>query len=135
MVEEGLKKGVFKKLPDGAILSNLEGYGISATIVLRADGTSMYHTQDLYLTKLKREKFPSDLYIWDIGPEQELYLKQLYALGEQMGIGKREDYFHMSYGFVYLKGGGKMSSRAGNVISADWLMDEVVKRAREIIES
>ena len=135
MVEEGLKKGVFKKLPDGAILSNLEGYGISDTIVLRADGTSMYHTQDLYLTKLKREKFPSDLYIWDIGPEQELYLKQLFSMCEQLGIGKREDYEHMSYGYVFLKGKGKMSSRAGNVISADWLMDEVVKKAKEIIEN
>ena len=88
MVEEGLKKGVFKKLKDGAVLSNLKKFGLSDTIVIRADGTSMYHTQDLYLTKLKKEKFPSDLYIWDIGPEQELYLKQLFAMCEQLGIGK-----------------------------------------------
>jgi arginyl-tRNA synthetase len=94
----------------------------------------MYHTQVLYLTKLKREKFPSDLYIWDIGPEQELYLKQLFAMCEQLGIGKRDDYMHMSYGFVYLKGKGKMSSRAGNVVSADELMDEVVAKAKEIIK-
>ena len=134
MVEQGLKKGVFKKLPDGAVLSNLSKYNLSDTIVLRADGTSMYHTQDLYLTKLKREKFPSDLYMWDIGPEQELYLKQLFAMCEQLGIGKKEDYFHMAYGFVYLKGGGKMSSRAGNVVSADTLLDEMVGKARKIIE-
>ncbi|OGM87536.1 arginine--tRNA ligase [Candidatus Woesebacteria bacterium RIFOXYD1_FULL_40_21] len=134
MVEQGLKKGIFKKLPDGAVLSNLSKYDLSDTIVLRADGTSMYHTQDLYLTKLKREKFPSDLYMWDIGPEQELYLKQLFAMCEQLGIGKKENYFHMAYGFVYLKGGGKMSSRAGNVVSADTLLDEMVGKAKKIIE-
>ena len=135
MVEEGLKKGVFRRLADGAVLSNLERYGLPDTIVLRGDGTSMYHTQDLYLTKLKREKFPSDFYIWDIGPEQELYLRQLFAMCEQLGIGRISDYMHLSYGFVYLKGKGKMSSRAGNVISADWLIDNVVRKAGEIIRS
>lgn len=135
MVEEGLEKGIFKRLEDGAVLSDLGKYGLSDTIVLRADGTSMYHTQDLYLTKLKREKFPSDLYIWDIGPEQELYLKQLITMCEQLEIGSREDYYHMPYGFVYLKGMGKMSSRAGNVISADKLIDEAVAKTIDIINS
>jgi len=134
IVEEGLKKGVFKKLPDGAVLSQLKKYNLPDTIVLRADGTSMYHTQDLRLTELKRKTFPSDLYIWDIGPEQTLYLKQLFAMCEQLGIGKRSDYLHLSYGFVFLKTGEKMSSREGNVISADWLMDEMVGRAKKIIE-
>ena len=134
IVNEGLKRKVFRKLDDGAVLSNLKKYKLPDAIILRADGTSMYHTQDLRLTELKREKFPSDLYIWDIGPEQSLYLKQLFAICEQMGIGKREDYFHLSYGFVFLKTGEKMSSRRGNVISADWLMDEMVKRAKKIIE-
>jgi len=134
-VDKGLERGIFKKLDDGAVLSNLEKYNLTDAIVLRSDGTTMYHTQDLYLTQMKRKKFPSDLYIWDIGPEQSLYLKQLFTMLEQLGIGKREDYMHLSYGYVSLKGKGKMSSRRGNVISADWLMEEVVKRASSIIES
>ncbi len=131
---EGLKKGVFQKLPDGAVLSNLESYQLPNTIILRSDGTTMYHTQDLYLVQLKRQEFAADLYIWDIGPEQSLYLRQLFAMCEQMGIGKRDHYFHLSYGFIYLKGEGKMSSRKGNVVSADWLMDEVVKKVKKIIK-
>lgn len=131
IVEKGIKQKVFKKLPDGAVISQLEKYNLPNTIVLRSDGTSMYHTQDLHLTKLKREKFPSDLYIWDIGPEQTLYLKQLFTICEQLGIGKREDYLHLSYGFVFLKGKEKMSSRKGNVIAADWLMDKMVSRAKK----
>jgi len=134
IVIDGLKKNIFRKLQDGAILTDLSKYGLSDTIVLRADGTTMYHTQDLQLTKLKRKKFPSDLYIWDIGPEQTLYLKQLFAICEQLGIGKKEDYSHMSYGYVYLKDDGKMSSRKGNAVSADWLLDEMSKRAKTIIK-
>lgn len=132
MVSEGLKKGIFKKLPDGAILTNLKKYGLTDTIVLRADGTSMYITQDLYLTTLKRNEFPSDLYVWDIGPEQNLYLRQLFAVCEQLGNGKKEDYFHLSYGAVNVKGSGKMSSRAGNVVSADELMDTLAAKAAKI---
>ncbi len=134
IVLEGLKKGIFRRLDDGAVLSDLSKYNLPDTIILRADGTTMYHTQDLRLTQLKREKFPSDKYFWVIGPEQTLYLKQLFAMAEKLGIGKREDYEHIAYGFVYLKGRGKMSSRAGNVISADWLMDRVVAKAKSIIE-
>lgn len=134
-VDEGLTKGIFKKLDDGAVLSNLEKHNLTDAIVLRADGTTLYHTQDLYLTQMKRKKFPSDMYIWDIGPEQSLYLKQLFTMLEQLGIGKKEDYMHLSYGYVFLKGKGKMSSRKGNVISADWLMEEVVKKAKKIIEN
>ena len=57
MVTSGLKKGVFKKLPDGAIITQLEKYGIPDTVVVKKDGTSLYITQDLALTKLKKEAF------------------------------------------------------------------------------
>lgn len=133
LVDEGIKKGVFRRLPDGAILTNLEKYGLTDTVVVRKDGTALYMTFDPNLTAAKREEFKADYYIWDIGPEQTLYLKQLFAVCEQLGIGKREDYYHLSYGYVYLKGKGRMSSRAGTVISADWLMDEMVSRAGKII--
>jgi arginyl-tRNA synthetase len=133
-VELGLKKGVFKRLPDGAVLSNLKNYGLTDTVVLRADGTTMYHTQDLYLTQLKRKEFPSDLYIWDVGPEQTLYLRQLFAMLDQLRVGELKNYFHLAYGFIFLKGKGKMSSREGTVVSADWLMDEVVKKAEQLMD-
>lgn len=134
LVVEGLKKGVFKKLPDGAILTNLESYNLPETIVQRADGTSMYFTQDIYLTKLKTEKFRADKYLWLVGPEQQLHLQQVFAVAEQLGIGQREKFQHLWYGYVYLKGQGKMSSRAGTVVSADSLMDEARERALELIK-
>lgn len=134
-VLQGVKKGIFKKLPDNAILSNLEKYNLPDTILLRADGTTMYHTQDLWLTKLKRKYLPRARYFWVVGPEQVLYLKQLYAMCEQIGIGKTRDYEHIAYGYIFLKGKGKMSSRQGTVVSADELLDMAVGGAREIMNT
>ncbi|MCJ7792469.1 MAG: arginine--tRNA ligase [Candidatus Marinimicrobia bacterium] len=134
LVKKGLKKGVFRQLPDGAILSDLKDYGLTDAILIKADGTSIYHTFDLNLTLQKRKKFPSKLYLWDIGNDQILYLKQLFAMCEQLGIGKREDYFHLNYGYLTLKGQGKMSSRKGSVVKTDELLDSTHQQALAIIK-
>lgn len=133
LVKKGLKKGIFRR-SEGAVVSNLKKYNLPDTVLIKSDGTAIYHTFDLNLTLQKRKKFPSDLYIWDIGNEQILHLKQLFAMSEQLGIGKREDYFHLNYGYVYLKGGEKMSSRKGTIISADELLDYLHQEARKIID-
>jgi arginyl-tRNA synthetase len=134
LVAEGLSKGVFRKLADGAVLTDLEKEGLSDTIVQRADGTSMYFTQDIYLTKQKTEKFLADKYIWLVGPEQQLHLKQVFTVAEQLGISRREKFLHLWYGYVFLKGKGKMSSRAGTVVTADSLMDEARDYALKLIQ-
>lgn len=125
LVELGLKKGIFQKLPDGAILTNLEKYNFPDTIVQKADGTSLYITQDIALTKLKKEKLDAQKLHWVVGPEQSLALKQLFAVCEQLGIAQRNDLTHLSYGYMSIKGGGKMSSRLGNVVYIDDLIDAV----------
>lgn len=131
-VDKGLKVGVFKKLEDGAILTNLEKYDLPDTIVIKRDGTSNYLTQDLQLTYQKVNTYPSDLYIWDIGNDQLLYLQQMFAVCEQLGIVSREKLFHLNYGFITLAG-AKMSSRFGGVINGDDLLDELKAKMKEII--
>ena len=133
-VKEGLEKGIFKKLEDGAILTNLESYGLSDTIVQKNDGTALYITQDIALTDLKKKKHNAHHQVWVIGPEQSLALEQLFAVCEQLGIGKREEFLHVSYGYVSIKGQGKMSSRAGNVVYADDFFDEVKTKVEEIMK-
>lgn len=128
-VETGLQQGVFKKLDDGAVLTKLEAYGLPDTIVQKSDTTSLYITQDIALTDLKKRTYDADRLVWVIGPEQTLALKQLFAVCEQLGIGKLSDFTHVSYGKVSLKkeGGGfvKMSSRAGTVVWAEDVIDAV----------
>lgn len=134
IVAEGLKKGVFVE-SKGAIVTNLASYKLPDTVVVKADGTGLYLTQDIALTKIKRENFKANLYVWDIGEEQTLYFQQLFAVCEQLGIGKRSDYLHLSYALVNLKGGKKMSTRKGDVIPADDVLDELRDQALGIMEA
>jgi arginyl-tRNA synthetase len=135
IVEEGLKKGIFKKGKKGAIITDLEKYDLPDTVVIKADGTALYITQDLALTKLKKETFNPDKLFWVIGPEQTLALKQLFAVSEQLGISKRENLIHISFGWMSIKGQGKMSSRLGNVVYIDDLLDKSKSIVQEIMNS
>lgn len=132
-VAKGLKKGLFKKLEDGAIITDLTKYNIPDTILLKNDGTSLYITQDIALTALKKKLYNANKLIWVIGPEQALAMKQLFAVCEQLGIGKIKNFTHIPYGYVGLKDNDgsfkKMSSREGTVV----LIDDVIDNAKEKI--
>lgn len=136
-VKRGLEKGVFKKLEDGAVVTNLLEYDIPDTILLKKDGTSLYITQDIALTDLKKKKFNADKLVWVIGPEQSLAMKQLFAVCEQLEIGSVNDFTHVSYGYVGLKDeDGKfkrMSSRAGTVVLLDDVIDAVKESVLQIL--
>ena len=135
LVQLGLKNGVFRKLDDGAVLTNLEEqFGITDTIVQKSDGTALYITQDLALTKQKKEAFHPDRMFWVIGPEQSLALKQMFAVCEQLGTGEMSQFTHIPYGYMSIKGQGKMSSRLGNVIYIDDLIDSAKAEVLEKME-
>ncbi len=134
LVSKGLEEGVFQE-SEGAVITNLSEYNLPDTVVIKSDGTSLYHTFDINLTKKKREKFPSDLYMWVIANDQILYMKQLFAICEQLGIGTLKDYLHLYFGYVYLKGGERMRSREGSVVTADYLLNAVGKKVCNVMES
>lgn len=129
LVAKGLKEGIFKK-SKGAIVTNLKKYKIPDTVVIKSDGTALYITQDIALTKLKIEKFNPDRIFWVVGPEQKLALMQVFAVCDQLKIGKYESFTHIPFGFMSIKGSGKMSSRAGNVV----YIDDLIDKAKEIIK-
>ena len=114
------------------MLTQLSSYNIPDTVLLRSDGTSLYITQDIALTKLKKDYYNADKLLWVIGPEQSTAMKQLFAVCEQLGIGKITDFFHVPYGQVNVKdldgNVKKMSSRDGGTILIDDLLDDVKKQ-------
>jgi arginyl-tRNA synthetase len=136
-VEKGLESGVFNKLENGAVLTDLLAYNIPDTILLKGDGTSLYITQDIALTALKKKAYSADKLIWVIGPEQSLAMKQMFAVCEQLGIGALSDFTHVPYGYVGLKSEDgsfkKMSSRAGTVVLIDDVIDAVKARITDRI--
>lgn len=128
LVKQGLEQGIFTKLDDGAVITKLDDYNLPNTVILKSDGTSLYITQDIALTKLKKETYKADKLIWVIGPEQTLAMKQVFAICDQLGIGSYDDFIHISYGLVSINKDGvrkKMSSRGGEVLFIDTLLDTV----------
>lgn len=138
-VDRGIKEGYFKKLDDGAVLTDFKKqFGIPDTILIKNDGTSLYITQDLELTKQKREKFNPDKMMWVIGPEQSLAMKQMFAACSQLGFGNYEDFHHIPYGFILIKNKEgkpeKMSSRKGTQIHVNDLIDKAKEDLKQYIK-
>lgn len=132
VVAQGLAKGVFYKRDDGAVEIDLTAEGLDKKVLLRADGTSIYITQDLYLAQLRAYKYPkASAFIYVVGKDQEYHFKVLFILLKKLGLDKK--YHHLSYGMLRLKT-GKMSSRMGTVVDADDLIDETTSLARAEIK-
>ena len=132
-IQEGLEKGVFFKKDDGSVWIDLTEDGLDQKLVLRADGTSVYITQDLGTAQLKYDDFKMDKSIYVVGNEQDYHFKVLFLILQKLGKTWAKGLFHLSYGMVDLPS-GKMKSREGTVVDADELMDEMILTARERTE-
>jgi arginyl-tRNA synthetase len=133
-VEEGLEKGVFFKKPDGSVWIDLTEDGLDQKLVLRADGTSVYITQDLGTAQMKYDDFNMDESIYVVGNEQDYHFKVLFLILEKLGKTWAKGLHHLSYGMVDLPN-GKMKSREGTVVDADDLVAEMINTAREKTEA
>jgi arginyl-tRNA synthetase len=132
-VDEGLAKGVFFKKEDGSVWIDLTADGLDQKLVLRADGTSVYITQDLGTAKMKFDDFGMDESIYVVGNEQDYHFKVLFLILEKLGKSWAKGLYHLSYGMVDLPN-GKMKSREGTVVDADELIADMIATAREKTE-
>ena len=134
VVEDGLTKGVFYKKDDGSVWIDLTDEGLDEKLVLRADGTSVYITQDIG-TAIQRVKDYPDVggMVYTVGNEQDYHFKVLFLILKKLGFDWADRLFHLSYGMVDLPS-GKMKSREGTVVDADDLMADMTTTAREISE-
>jgi arginyl-tRNA synthetase len=130
-VLEGLRKGVFYQRDDHSVWADLTGEGLDEKLLLRADGTSVYMTQDIGTAKLRFDDYPIDRMIYVVGNEQNYHFQVLSILLDKLGFAFGKGLVHFSYGMVELPE-GKMKSREGTVVDADDLMEEMIRTAREI---
>ena len=132
-VEEGLAKGLFFRKPDGSVWADLSNQGLDQKLLLRADGTSVYMTQDIGTADLRFKDYPIDKMIYVVGNEQNYHFQVLSILLDRLGFKWGKELVHFSYGMVELPN-GKMKSREGTVVDADDLMEEMVSAARRTSE-
>ena len=130
-VLEGLKKGIFYRREDGSVWADLRSEGLDEKLLLRADGTSVYMTQDIGTAKLRFDDYPINKMIYVVGNEQNYHFQVLSILLDKLGFEFGKGLVHFSYGMVELPE-GKMKSREGTVVDADDLMEEMINTAREI---
>ena len=135
IVDQGLSSGVFFKKDDGSVWCDLSDEGLDEKLVLRADGTSVYITQDLG-TALLRYKDHPDIkgMVYTVGNEQDYHFKVLFIILNKLGYDWASQLHHLSYGMVDLPS-GKMKSREGTVVDADGLMQGMRDTAQNIASS
>ena len=133
IVEEGLEKGVFFKKDDQSVWIDLTADGLDEKLVRRADGTSVYMTQDLGTAQLKYDDFKMQQSIYVVGNEQDYHFKVLFLILDKLGKTWAKGLYHLSYGMVDLPS-GKMKSREGTVVDADDLIEEMKQTAKQKTE-
>jgi len=125
MVNELLKKGILQE-SEGAVIADLEKYGLGVLVFVRSDGTATYPVADLPLARHKIEEHSLDSSVYVVDVRQSLYFKQLFKVIELMGYECK--LVHLGYEFVKLPS-GMMSSRSGNILSYEELKNEVFSQA------
>lgn len=130
-VLRGLDEGVFYQKEDGSVWADLTADGLDEKLLLRADGTSVYMTQDIGTAKLRYEDYDIDKMVYVVGNEQNYHFQVLAILLHRLGFRWGQELVHFSYGMVELPE-GKMKSREGTVVDADDLIDEMTEEAYNI---
>jgi arginyl-tRNA synthetase len=126
----GLKKGLFEKDEEGAVFADLSKKNYGKKVLLRADGTSVYVTQDIYLAKERYDDFKYDKLIYVVATEQNYHFKVLFELLKILKFPFADKVYHFAYGMVNLPT-GRMKSREGTVVDADEIVKDMEDLARK----
>ncbi len=135
ILQKGLEKDILYRKEDGSIWCDLQAENLDNKLLLRADGTAVYMTQDLGTAVKRYETYHFDQCIYTVGDEQNHHFKVLITILRKLGYAWADRLYHLSYGMVHLSDGSRMKSREGTTIDADKLIKEMVKTAANIAES
>jgi len=126
------EKGLLKE-SDGAQIVDLEEYNMPPCLILRSDGGTLYPTRDIAAAADRYDCFKFDKSLYITGQEQILHFSQFFKVLELMGYPWAEGLVHIPYGMFRFEH-GKLSTRRGDVIKMEELMDEAIAKTRAIIE-
>lgn len=129
IILNGLESGIFQKKDDGAIVADLSEEKLGEKVLLRADGTSIYITQDIYLAMLRNKKYHLNGAVYVVGNEQIFHFQVLFALLKKLGFKSAGNLKHLAYGMIRLPE-GKMKSREGTVVDGD----DIIEKVKELVK-
>ena len=118
---------------EGAQVVDLEEYGIPPCIILKSDGTTIYATRDIAAILYRHETYNFDKNIYVVGTPQALHFKQVFSVMKKAGFDYADNCVHVGFGLVKFKN-MKFSTRDGNIVLLEDLLNEAVAKTREVIE-
>lgn len=131
LVAQGVKDGILKQ-SEGAVIFEGEKYGLHNRVFLNSLGLPTYEAKDLALAEKQLKDYQPDYIFHVVAKEQTEYFKVLFKALEYILPKSKDKEKHLIYGWVSLKE-GKMSSRTGNVVLGEWLLDKVKEKINEIV--
>ncbi len=132
LVLANLKKGIFKE-SEGAIIFEGEKYGLHNRVFITGKGLPTYEAKDVALAETQMKEYKPDAIFHVVAREQTAYFQVLFKALEMIFPAIKGKESHLLYGWVSLKE-GKMSSRAGNVVLGEWLLDTVKEKIAEVMK-
>lgn len=134
-VYEVLENAGVLKESEGAQIVDLEDKGLGACIIKKANGSSIYATRDLAAIRYRAQTYDFDKSLYVVAYEQALHFRQIFEVAKYLDIPEKckNGLEHVQYGMTRLST-GKMSTREGNVVKVDDLLNESIERVKTIIE-
>lgn len=121
------------KESDGAQIVDLEEYDMPPCLIKKSDGSTLYATRDLATAEYRLKTFQPTKLVYVVGGEQTLHFRQVYKVLELLGHKAQEICKHVSFGLIRFPE-GKMSTRKGNIILLEKVLDEAEKKALQIVQ-
>ena len=116
----------------GAMIVDLEPYGLTPAPILKSDGSTLYITRDLACAKYRKDTYDFYKNIYVVASQQNLHFQQLKKILELMGYEWAKDIIHVPFGLVSLED-GTMSTREGRVVFLEDVLNRAIEETREII--
>jgi len=130
IIESAKKKGIAQK-SRGALVIVLPGMNVPL-MLLKSDGATTYETRDLATIKYRLEKWKPDLIVYEVGADQRFHFEKVFKAAEMLGYSKGIKLKHIAHGLIRWED-RKFSTRKGDTIALEEVLNEAVKRAKDII--
>lgn len=130
---ERLEKSGLMVESDGAMVVDLEKYKMPPCLIKKTDGSTLYATRDISTAEYRKKTYDPTQLVYVVGGEQKLHFRQVFKVLELMGHEWAKNYVHVDFGLIKFAD-GKMSTRKGNIILLEEVLDRAEKEVLSIIE-
>src|SRR5680860_1181336 len=129
-----LKKKKIAQKSQGALIVPLEKYGLPPALIQKSDGASLYLTRDLALLKYRFTKYHPTKILYVVGNEQDIHFNQFFTISNIISPNEKTELVHIKFGLVLSEKRKKFSTREGEIIPLEQVINQVIESSLEIIE-